>query len=157
MEIRSKTSAIRDDELNSRYRFEAAHIRFDYLKKLINEKYGNNSYKKGEDISWLAFAIVDNGIYIADYTLWWLNHNLTLTFDEQKREFNLSREIWVNEKVYNNIPIINVEEFLNNVEDKIKGQYNSMIDSTRSEISKAISDMFWDNWSESKWKSFFRR
>ena len=100
-------------------------------------------------IFWLHFSVIDetktNSIIITDYTQ---KHNkrhvLTLSFNSDKKEFNLSEVLWVNRKDWNNIPVSMVMNFLDEVENKMNSYHNNIIDNTRLEIWNTISGMFSD-------------
>ena len=127
---------------------EAVYFRFLSLKEKVEAKRWI-SYRKWKENSWLHFSVIDkaktNSIIITDYTQKHGKiHVLTLSFNSDKKEFNLSEVLWVNRKDWNNIPVSMVMNFLDEVENKMNSYHNNIIDNTRLEIWNTISGMFSD-------------
>ena len=68
---------------------------------------------------------------------------MTLFYDKTNSTFNLTEILGDEEHTYNNISLKYVQEFLENIENKIQEKANGrIIDKTSKTISSAIENMF---------------
>ena len=118
--------------------------KFKELWEKLKRTHGNNNFRKNWNNSWLSAFAMDNYIELNDYTQkWHKQHKMTLFYDKTNSTFNLTEILGDEEHTYNNISLRYVQEFLENIENKIQEKANGrIIDKTSKTISSAIENMF---------------